>query len=46
MKALRFGKFGPLSILAIEEVARPEPRDEEALARRADSPRRSSPNST
>jgi hypothetical protein len=26
MKALRFGKFGPPSILAIEEVARPEPR--------------------
>ncbi|MGA7630962.1 MAG: hypothetical protein WCB11_09350 [Terriglobales bacterium] len=45
MKALRFGKFGPLSILAIEEVARPEPRDGEALARRADSPRRSSRNS-
>ena len=31
MKALCFGKFGPPSVLAIEEVPRPEPRDGEAL---------------
>jgi len=31
MKALRFSKFGPPSVLAIEEVPRPEPRDGEAL---------------
>lgn len=31
MKALRFGKFGTPSVLAIEEVPRPEPRDGEAL---------------
>lgn len=31
MKALRFRKFGPPSVLAIEEVPRPEPRDGEAL---------------
>jgi NADPH:quinone reductase len=31
MKALRFSKFGPPSILAIEEVPRPIPRDGEAL---------------
>jgi NADPH:quinone reductase-like Zn-dependent oxidoreductase len=33
MKALRFNKFGPPSVLAIEEVPRPEPRDGEALVR-------------
>jgi NADPH:quinone reductase len=31
MKALRFGKFGPPSVLAIEEIPRPEPRAGEAL---------------
>jgi NADPH2:quinone reductase len=31
MKALRFHKFGPPSVLAIEEVPQPEPRDGEAL---------------
>jgi NADPH:quinone reductase len=31
MKALRFGKFGPPSVLAIEEVPQPEPHDGEAL---------------
>lgn len=31
MKALRFSKFGPPSVLAIEEVPRPEPVDGEAL---------------
>jgi NADPH:quinone reductase-like Zn-dependent oxidoreductase len=31
MKALRFGNFGPPSVLAIEEVPRPEPGDGEAL---------------
>jgi len=31
MKALRFNKFGPPSVLAIEEVPRPEPGDGEAL---------------
>lgn len=31
MKALRFSKFGPPSVLAIEEVPRPEPGDGEAL---------------
>jgi len=31
MKALRFKKFGPPSVLAIEEVPRPELRDGEAL---------------
>jgi NADPH2:quinone reductase len=31
MKALRFGKFGPPSVLAIEEVLRPEPRNGELL---------------
>ena len=31
MKALRFRKFGPPSVLAIEEVPRPEPGDGEAL---------------
>lgn len=31
MKALRFSKFGPPSVLAIEEVSRPEPRAGEAL---------------
>ncbi len=31
MKALRFSKFGPPSVLSIEEVGRPEPRDGEAL---------------
>jgi len=33
MKALRFSKFGPPSVLAIEEVPRPELRDGEALVR-------------
>ncbi len=31
MKALRFSKFGPPSVLAIEEIPRPEPRAGEAL---------------
>ena len=31
MKALRFRKFGPPSVLAIEGVPRPEPREGEAL---------------
>jgi NADPH:quinone reductase-like Zn-dependent oxidoreductase len=31
MKTLRFSKFGPPSVLAIEEVLRPEPGDGEAL---------------
>ena len=31
MKALRFHKFGPPSVLAIEEVPRPKPHDGEAL---------------
>ena len=31
MKALRFYRFGPPSVLAIEEVPRPEPGDGEAL---------------
>jgi len=31
MKALRFSKFGAPSVLAIEEVPRPNPRDGEAL---------------
>jgi len=31
MKALRFSKFGPPSVLTIEEVPRPNPRDGEAL---------------
>jgi NADPH:quinone reductase len=31
MKALRFKKFGPPSVLAIEEIPRPEPRAGEAL---------------
>ncbi len=31
MKALRFSKFGPPSVLAIEEVPRPEPAQGEAL---------------
>jgi NADPH:quinone reductase len=31
MKALRFGKFGPPSVLRIEDVPRPEPGDDEAL---------------
>lgn len=31
MKALRFGKFGPPSVLAIAEILRPEPRSGEAL---------------
>jgi NADPH:quinone reductase-like Zn-dependent oxidoreductase len=31
MKALRFSKFGPPSVLAIEDVPRPDPRDGEAL---------------
>jgi NADPH2:quinone reductase len=33
MKALRFHKFGPPSVLAIEEVPQPEPRDGEALVK-------------
>lgn len=33
MKALRFGKFGPPSVLAIEDIPRPEPRDGEALVK-------------
>lgn len=33
MKALRFHKFGPPSVLAIEEVPQPEPRDGEVLVR-------------
>jgi NADPH:quinone reductase-like Zn-dependent oxidoreductase len=31
MKALRFTEFGPPSVLRIEEVAIPEPGEEEAL---------------
>jgi NADPH2:quinone reductase len=31
VKALRFGKFGPPSVLAIAEILRPEPRSGEAL---------------
>jgi NADPH2:quinone reductase len=31
MKAVRFSKFGPPSVLQIEEIPRPEPRDGEAL---------------
>jgi NADPH2:quinone reductase len=31
MKSLRFRKFGPPSVIEIEEVPRPEPRDGEAL---------------
>src|SRR5437763_9541321 len=31
MKALRFSKFGLPSVLAIEEIPRPEPREGEAL---------------
>jgi NADPH:quinone reductase-like Zn-dependent oxidoreductase len=31
MKALRFSEFGPPSVLAFEEVPRPEPRDGEVL---------------
>lgn len=33
MKALRFNRFGPPSVLTIEEVPRPVPRDGEALVR-------------
>src|ERR1700741_2505285 len=33
MKALRFSKFGLPSVLRIEEIPRPEPRDGEALVR-------------
>jgi NADPH2:quinone reductase len=33
MKALRFNKFGPPSVLTIEELPRPVPRDGEALVR-------------
>ena len=33
MKALRFSKFGPPSVLRIEEIPRPEPRVGEALVR-------------
>ena len=33
MKALRFREFGPPSVLRIEEVPRPEPRDGEALVK-------------
>src|SRR6476646_3988003 len=33
MKALRFTKFGPPSVLAIEEIPRPQPRDGEALVK-------------
>src|SRR6266576_538124 len=33
MKALRFSKFGLPSILRIEEIPRPEPRDGEALVK-------------
>jgi len=31
VKALRFGKFGPPSVLAIDEIPRPDPRAGEAL---------------
>jgi NADPH:quinone reductase len=31
MKALRFGKFGPPSVLTIEEISKPEPRRGEVL---------------
>ena len=33
MKSLRFTEFGPPSVLRIEEVAIPEPGEEEALVR-------------
>ncbi len=33
MKALRFSRFGPPSVLGIEEIPRPEPGDGEALIR-------------
>jgi NADPH2:quinone reductase len=33
VKALRFSKFGPPSVLAIEEIPRPEPREGEALVK-------------
>ena len=33
MKALRFSKFGLPSVLRIEEIPRPEPRDGEALVK-------------
>jgi len=33
MKALRFSKFGPPSVLAVEEVLKPQPRAGEALVR-------------
>jgi NADPH:quinone reductase len=33
MKALRFSKFGPPSVLRIEEISRPVPRDGEALVK-------------
>ena len=33
MKALRFSKFGPPSVLRIEEIPRPEPREGEALVK-------------
>ena len=33
MKALRFHKFGPPTVLAIEEIPQPEPREGEALVR-------------
>jgi NADPH:quinone reductase-like Zn-dependent oxidoreductase len=33
MKALRFGRFGPPSVLSIEEIPKPEPGDGEALVR-------------
>jgi NADPH:quinone reductase-like Zn-dependent oxidoreductase len=33
MKALRFSKFGPPSVLRIEEIPRPEPHDGGALVK-------------
>ena len=33
MKALRFSKFGLPSVLRIEEIPRPEPREGEALVK-------------
>jgi NADPH:quinone reductase len=33
MKALRFSKFGPPSVLAIEEISKPEPLEGEALVK-------------
>ena len=31
MKALRFSKFGPPSVLTIEDISKPQPREGESL---------------